>query len=96
VVAAAAKLEVAMTEHAVVLEPAGAAVGKIDAKLEELRRNGGLGEFNRRYRAARIAAEATGQRVVLYNIALARLRRALGEAAAGGAMPDMAKVLDVP
>jgi hypothetical protein len=83
---------VAVTEQAV-CSHADAAVTRLE-ELELLRRTGGLAKFNAADRAHRMAAEAAGKWFMTYERALARLRRTLAGAAAGGKLPELARVFD--
>jgi hypothetical protein len=66
-----------LTPDHVAMTRAANAMMKLDAMVDRLKRNGGLQEFNARYKAGRAAALAHGRGFVGYGIALARLKRAL-------------------
>lgn len=97
VVAAAARLHIPLTPHAVVAQRATEAVDRIDAALKTAQRRGDLVFFNGLYRARRQAAAARGAGFMSYGIALRRLRKAVaGVAAHGGELsrPLMVSVFD--
>jgi hypothetical protein len=81
---AAVRLGIVVTEHSLVLARVEAAIARIDDGVARAKSAGLLKEFNQQYRAHRLAAEARGARFMPYRVAQARLRRALGKAAAGG------------
>jgi hypothetical protein len=58
---AAASLGATLTDDATAISRASAAVVRLDAMLESMRRDGTLQEFNARYRAGRAAAIAEGR-----------------------------------
>ncbi|HLQ90829.1 MAG TPA: hypothetical protein VK148_12420 [Xanthobacteraceae bacterium] len=89
ILAAARALDVVVTEHAVVVERALAAVRKIDADLAQAQRTGLLTEINGEYRRRRLAAAERGERFMRYADVQVRLRRALAETAAGGATTSL-------
>jgi hypothetical protein len=84
VAAAAARLKIPLTAHAVVAQRATEAVGKIDGALTEAQRRGDLAFFNSSYRARRQAAQAAGRTFMPYGQALRRLRIAVASVAANG------------
>jgi hypothetical protein len=87
--AAAARLDVVLSEHTVVLARAKAAMAKLDAKLSAAKSTGALVFFNTEYRGRRLAAHAAGKRFMSYGQAHRRLRKALAGAAATGSMPEL-------
>jgi hypothetical protein len=83
VMAAAGRLDVVLSEHAVVLARAEAAVAKITTGLNQAKAAGDLKLFNRAYHAYRLEAQRRGEHPMTYGIAFERLRKALASAAAG-------------
>jgi hypothetical protein len=73
----AAVLRAVLTPDDVAVTRAGAAVVKLDAMVETMRRNGQLQEFNTRYKRGRAAALAKGRGFMDYGAAMARLKTAL-------------------
>jgi hypothetical protein len=60
-------------------------LAKVDAiatHVEAVNMNGGLGPFNKAYKAYRIAKQASVGRAISYGMATSRLRRVIGEHAA--------------
>jgi hypothetical protein len=84
VVAAAARLQTPLTDHATVAQRVSEAVDRIDGSLKAAQRRGDLAFFNGLYRARRTAAAAQGRGFMSYGLALRRLRKAVAEAAAHG------------
>jgi hypothetical protein len=85
--AIARRLGVALTEHAIVLTRASAAIERIEAALGEAQRRGDLKFFNTEYKRRRAQAAAAGQSFMSYGEARARLHKAIaGAAAAGGGL----------
>jgi hypothetical protein len=82
ILAAAARLDITLSNHATVLARAKAAVAELDAKLLAANSTGVLTFFNTEYRRRRIAAHAAGKRFMAYGEAHRRLRQALAAAAA--------------
>jgi hypothetical protein len=80
----ARRLGVAVTEHAIVLKRASAAIERIEAALREAQRRGDLKFFNSEYKRRRGAAVAAGQTLMSYGEARARLHKAVASAAASG------------
>jgi hypothetical protein len=72
----AAHIGIDLTEHAVVLQRARAAVGYIENRMEELQQAGELSWFNAAYREWRLEAKRHG-RHLCYAAARARLRQAM-------------------
>jgi hypothetical protein len=73
-----------VTEHRVVINRAAAALSRIELGLDKAQKEGLLVQFNRAYKAHRLAAKANGHRFMGYAAAQARLRSALASAAASG------------
>jgi hypothetical protein len=73
-----------VTEHAVAVTRAQAAVKKIEHGLGWAQRQGVLSQFNDEYRRRRLAAIAKGERFMNYSEAQTRLHKALAGVAAGG------------
>jgi hypothetical protein len=92
--AAAAALGVTLTNHATVLARAADAAGRIADGLTRAQAEGLLKDFNREYRIRRLAAAERGKRFMSYDQAMARLRRALAQAAAGHPAALMTCVFD--
>ena len=86
IVAAAADLGGALTEHHVAIARAQAAVERIDTVLAAAQAAGDLKFFNSQFRRRRVAAKAAGRRFMTYGAAVRGLRRVLAGAAADGAM----------
>jgi hypothetical protein len=89
VLAAAARLGVTLSDHAVVMQRARAAVGKLNGKLETAQANGDLRFFNRAYHRYRLACQQRGEHAMPYGTAMAKLRTLLAGAAAGVPVPDV-------
>ena len=83
--AAAKRIDAVLMEHVVVVERARAALDRLDGKLETARANGDLSFFNKAYREHRLACKQRGVGAMPYNVALAKLRKLLAEAAARNA-----------
>jgi hypothetical protein len=81
--AAAARCDVVLSEHAVVVARARDALARLDTKIELARQSGTLQFFNSEYRRRREEARATGKGFMRYGTALAKLRQLLAGAAAG-------------
>jgi hypothetical protein len=77
VAAAAAQLHTPLTDHTVVAQRVGEAVGRIDDSLKAAQRRGDLAFFNQLYKAQRLAAQARGCSFMPYGVALRRLRIAV-------------------
>jgi hypothetical protein len=82
--AVARRLGVALTEHAIVLTRASAAIARIERALTEAQARGDLKFFNAEYKRRRGAAVAAGQTFMSYGKARARLQKAIAEVAAKG------------
>jgi hypothetical protein len=82
--AIARRLGVALTEHAIVLTRASAAIERIEAALREAQRRGDLQFFNAEYKRRRIAAAAAGQSFMSYGQARTRLHKTIATVAANG------------
>ena len=87
--AIARRLGVALTEHAIVLTRASAAIERIEAALREAQRRGDLKFFNAEYKRRRAQAAAAGKGFMSYGQARARLQRAIAGAAATGVTPAL-------
>lgn len=81
--AAAARLGIAITDHATVKARASQAVARIEAALAQAEAGGGLKFFNSEYRRRRQAARERGQGFPTYNQVRAKLGRAIAGVAAG-------------
>jgi hypothetical protein len=66
-----------LTPDDIAIGRASAAVVRLDAMIEAMRRDGTLQEFNARYKRGRAAALAEGRGFMNYAVAMARLKRAL-------------------
>jgi hypothetical protein len=66
-----------LTPDDVAVSRSGAAVVRLDAMIEQMRRSGQLQEFNVRYKRGRAAAQAEGRGFMGYGVAMARLKAAL-------------------
>jgi hypothetical protein len=66
-----------LTPDDVAISRASAAVIRLDAMIEQMRRDGTLQEFNSRYKRGRAAALAEGRGFMNYGLAMVRLKRAL-------------------
>jgi hypothetical protein len=73
----AGTLRVVLTDDATAISRASAAVTRLDAMLEAMRRDGTLAEFNARYKRGRAAAVVEGRGFMGYGVAMARLKAAL-------------------
>jgi hypothetical protein len=73
----AASLRAVLTADDVAIGRASAAVVRLDAMIEQMRRDGTLREFNARFKRGRAAALAEGRGFMNYAAATARLKRAL-------------------
>jgi hypothetical protein len=91
--AAAARLGVALSDHAVVMQRVQAAVGRLDGKLARAKDNGDLKFFNRAYHAYRLVCQHRGEHAMPYGTAVARLRKLLAGAAAGASVPDVPRAV---
>jgi hypothetical protein len=80
---AARALGVTVSEHDMVIRRAAAALARIEVGLDRAQKEGLLVQFNRAYKAHRLAAKAEGRRFMGYATAQARLRSALASAANG-------------
>jgi hypothetical protein len=78
----AKRLEIRLTDHATLMARAKAASAQLGVKLDGARVTGDLQFFNKEFKRRRRAAEASGQRFMTYNQALARLRAAMAGHAA--------------
>jgi hypothetical protein len=90
---AARTLGLVVTEHETVVQRAAAAVARIELGLDKAQKEGLLTQFNRAYKAHRLAAKAEGRRFMGYAAAQARLRSALASAAANGGKVEPAELL---
>ncbi len=66
-----------LTPEDVAIAGASAAITRLDAMVDTMRRNGTLAEFNARYKSGRAAAAVEGRGFMAYSVAMARLKRAL-------------------
>jgi hypothetical protein len=82
--AIARRLGVALTEHAIVLTRASAAVARIERALAEAQARGDLRFFNAEYKRRRAQAAAAGKGFMNYGQARARLQKAIAKVAAEG------------
>jgi hypothetical protein len=73
---AAARINVALTDHGAIMERVRAAVEYVEGKIAEAQASGELRWFNRAFRAWRLEAKQHG-RTMSYAEARARLRRAI-------------------
>ncbi|MEH2562075.1 hypothetical protein [Bradyrhizobium sp. AZCC 2289] len=73
-----------LTPHHVAMTRAGDAANRIEQHMHFLRRTGELREFTGMYKQRRMAAAAQGQGFMTYQVAEARLRRALIPLLVGG------------
>jgi hypothetical protein len=73
---AAARMNLALTDHETIMERVRMAVEYVDGKIAEAQASGELRWFNRAFRAWRLAAKQHG-RTMSYAEARARLRRAI-------------------
>jgi hypothetical protein len=73
----AASLGATLTADDVAIGRANAAVVRLDAMVEQMRRDGTLQEFNRRFKAGRAAALARGEGYMNFAVAMKRLKAAL-------------------
>ena len=96
VLAAAQRLDVALSVHDVVLARAQAAVDKLNGKLAAAQQAGALQTFNRAYKAYRLDCVARGERAMPYGTALAKLRGLLAGAAAGAPTANMLQAVFKP
>ena len=87
--AAAARLNVALSDHSVVLARAQAAVSRLDGKLASAQSVGYLKFFNRAYQQYRLACRQRGKGAMPYGAAMAKLRQLLAQAAAGSSIEGM-------
>ena len=96
----AARVDVALTDHATILSRVGMAVEYVETKIAEAQAAGELRWFNRAYRAWRLEAKQHG-RTMSYREARARLRRAIyrqilfSECCEIGSMPTVFPKLDM-
>jgi hypothetical protein len=86
--AAAAKDRVVLTLHDVAMQRAADNAAALDAYLEQMRKSGGLAEFNRMFKAARLAAASRGEHYMSFANAELRLRRTLIPALVTGRIED--------
>jgi hypothetical protein len=95
---AARQLQVSVTPHAIVVQRASAALGRIDAGCDKAQEAGLLKEFNAQYKRCRLLAKARGQGFLPYRHAKARLRKMLVTAVATGGLPEnlFDRVFDAP
>jgi hypothetical protein len=89
---AARTLRLVVTEHATVVQRAAAAVARIEVGLDRAQKEGLLAQFNRAYKAHRLAAKANGKHFIGYQQAQARLKAALASAAAKGGEVEPAEL----
>jgi hypothetical protein len=82
---AAADQRVTLTEHATAMMRAAEAAKRLDAFIAQLRARGAMREFTKMYKRRRIAATMRGEGFMSYQIAEARLRKALVPLLQGGA-----------
>jgi hypothetical protein len=94
--AAALRLGVVLSPHAVVMRRAKAATAEITTRLDAAQRAGLLRFVNREYRVRRLAAHAAGQKFMSYGQMQRRLRKALAGAAATGSMPEIVAIVFGP
>ncbi|MBO4221989.1 hypothetical protein [Bradyrhizobium neotropicale] len=85
--ATAARMNISLTEHAVVMRRVRSAVHLVKTKIAEAQARGELGWFNKAYREWRLEAKKVG-RVMSYAEAQARLRRAAVVRALSGDFTD--------
>lgn len=83
IVHAAAQLGIRLTDHAVAMARARAAVLRINAVLAAAHASGDLKFFNAEFRRRRTAARAAGMSFMSYATAMQRLRKELDCVAAG-------------
>jgi len=81
---AAGELRVVMTENGTALTRATTQANRLTERIETMRRNGTIAEFNREYRQRRALAAANGRGYPSYSHMLTRLRRALIPVLASG------------
>jgi hypothetical protein len=75
--AAAAERRVILTLHDTAMQRASANALALNGYVEKMRQSGALCEFNRQYKAHRLAAAARGAGAMSYATAMLRLRKAL-------------------
>ena len=95
IVALAAKRGVSLTEHAVVVERAKAAMSRISDRLSRVQARGDLKFFNAEFKRRRIEAQARGDKFITYGEARARLQREITKVAATGGTVTPALVASV-
>jgi hypothetical protein len=84
IVRAAAELQVPLTNNAVAMTRAKAAIAKLSERIERANDTGRLAPFNAEFKRRRLAARARGERFMSYALARARLRAVLETAAGSG------------
>jgi hypothetical protein len=89
---AAASRHVSLTPHAVAIERAAMAAGDIDRAFDQLKQGRLLQNFNRAYRAHRVAAKRDGHGFMPYRVALERLKRVVARILASGQDPETARI----
>jgi hypothetical protein len=89
--AAAARVDVVLSEHSVVVARAQAAIDQLGSKLSTANANGDLKFFNRAYRQYRLGCLQRGEGAMPYGTAMARLRKLLAGAAAGAPVSDVVR-----
>ena len=94
--AAAARLQMQLTDYAVGLSRVRAATGQLTDRLAEAQASGALKGFNQEYARRRRAAQAAGLKFMAYRQARSRLQAVLGHAAHRGVITAdvLAEVLD--
>jgi hypothetical protein len=80
----AAKLQIPLTVHEVVLARASEAAARITRALAQVQGRGHLQFFNAEYKRRRLAAQAAGKGFMSYAQARARLQREIADAGASG------------
>ena len=87
--AAAARVDAVLSEHGGVVERARAALAQLDRKLAAAQSEGTLKFFNESYRQYRLGCQQRGVGAMPYSVALGRLRKVLGGAAAGASIDGL-------
>ena len=87
--AAADRLGAVLSDHAVVLQRAGAAVRELDLRLEAAQSSGTMAFFNSEFRKRRLSAAKSGVKFIPYWEARRRLRQVLASAAAGRSVSEL-------
>lgn len=95
ITAAAARLQIGLTDYQVGLDRAGQATGALASHLAEAQASGALKIFNQEYARRRRAAQARGLPFPAYSEARRRLIGALGQAAHQGGELDPAILRDI-